>query len=391
MNVLYVTHNAAGSALVRSQVLPYLRGLLARGHKVQLVTFERGEPFPDGEFPRELWKGLSPRRGGSLIAKLLDIARGVWTVWSITSTSHAELLHARSYLPAAICWVVSRLRGTPYLFDMRGFLPEEYRDAGHWTERDLRYRALVLAEAHLLRGAREIVVLTRAAERRLRSEPRYAAARGRPISVIPCAVDSARFQPGSRDAEPTLVYSGSLGMWYLIDEMLAVYVRARAVEPRLRLLILNRGEHELIAGAVALAGLRDAPIEVRSVDFADMPDQLARAHVAIALLRRVPSKIGSSPIKIAEYLACGLPTIVNDGLGDIDKEIRAWSAGHVLTAYDEPALRDAGLAVARLATDESSRERARSLAEGVYAVELGVAQYDGIYRRVAHPSIRIDG
>jgi len=390
MNVVYVTHNAVGSALVRSQVLPYLRGLLGRGHRVRLVTFERGEAFPDGEFPRELWTGLRPRRGGSLVAKLLDIARGIWTVRSIARSSRADLLHARSYLPAGICWVASRLTGTPYLFDMRGFLPEEYRDGGHWTERDIRYRALRLAESHLLRGAWEIVVLTRAAERRLRSEDRYAAARTRPITVIPCAVDLARFRPGTRDADPTLVYSGSLGMWYLFDEMLAVYARARRTEPRLRFLVLNRGEHDLVALAIARAGLRDAPIELRSVDFAGMPAQVARGHVAIALLRRVPSKIGSSPIKIAEYLACGLPTVVNEGLGDIDEEIEATGAGHVMPALDESALEDAGTAVARLATDTAARERARTLAEEAYAVDLGVDRYYDIYRRAVRLSCRID-
>ncbi len=386
MRVLYISHNGVGTALVRSQVLPYLRGLGERGVDVWLLTYERNAPaFPEGEFPRHRWHAVRARPGTHLPAKALDILVGVAAVvWAVVQ-GKAEVLHARSYLPAGVAWMAARLTGRPFLFDMRGFLGDEYVEGGHWRKNDSRYRALRLAEARLLADASEIVVLTEAAARRLRSEPRYARhVGGKPITVVPCAVDLAGFRPAARRAAtPTLVYSGSLGMWYLLDEMLVVYARARALAPALRFLILNLHEHRLIRDAIDRLGLSECNIEIRAARFEDMPAAVASAHVGIALLRQTASKLGSSPIKVAEYLACGLPVVLNAGVGDLDALVRDYRAGHVLPGFTEEHLAGAARAVVELLDDAAARASARRLAEDVYDVRSGVEKYDAAYRRLA--------
>lgn len=141
----------------------------------------------------------------------------------------------------------------------------------------------------------------------MRSEPRYAGATARKrVLLVPCAVDVQRFHPRSeRSATPTVVYAGSLGMWYLLDEMLRVFRHAREILPRLRFLIQTQNEHDLIARAAERTGTAEG-VEVRRLPYDEMPHLLSGCHVGIALLRRVRSKTGSSPVKIAEYLACGL-------------------------------------------------------------------------------------
>ncbi|MSQ37871.1 MAG: glycosyltransferase [Chloroflexi bacterium] len=387
LKVLYLTHNGIGTPLVRSQVLPYLRGLLERGYDVHLVTFERGERFPEGEFPAARWHPVRPRSGSHLLAKLIDVLVGIVLVHRLVRREHVDILHARSYLPAAIAWLVSRLTGRPYIFDMRGFLPDEYLEGGHWSARDLRYRVLRLVEARLFRGAAVIVSLTRAGERRLRTERRYARwVADTRIAVIPCAVDLERFRPLERSpGAPTLVYAGSLGMWYLLDEMLHVYAYARELVPALRFLILNRTEHAVAAAAIARAGLGDASITLAAADFGEMPTHLASADVAIALLRQVPSKIGSSPIKIGEYLACGLPVIVNAGLGDTDELVLRYAAGHVVRSFSDPELRRAGVQLAALIGDGVAGRNARRAAEETLDLRLGIDAYAAVYESLRSP------
>lgn len=383
MRIVYVSHNAVGSALARSQVLPYLRGLIARGIEITLVTYERGESYPEGEFPRERWIRLRPRPGRSLVAKALDIARGAATVLRLVRRERTDLVHARSYVPAAIAWSVARLTGCPYVFDMRGFLGEEYVEGGNWSDADLRYRALRAGEGMLLRDAAGIVVLTRAAVRQLESEARYAPKIARkPVAVVPCAVDLARFRPGVRSSIPTLVYAGSVGLSYELDRMLGVFARARSLVQGMRLLLLNRDERGVIEAALARRGLLDAGVEVRGADFGEMPELLARAHVGIALLRQVSSKIGSSPIKVAEYLACGLPVVVNAGMGDTDELVARYGAGHVVREYTEDELARAARAVAALVVDEEARRNARRLAEAEFDVDHGVQNYADLYALV---------
>jgi glycosyltransferase involved in cell wall biosynthesis len=368
-------------------VLPYLR-CLAQQHGIEsrLVTFERSaHQFPEGEFPRERWVGIDGRSGANLVAKTLDVVSGIWIVTRLARKDRTEVLHARSYLPAAIALIAGLFTGRPFIFDTRGFMGDEYVDADYWRPTDLRYRFVRLVEGALFRAAGEIVVLTEAAAERLRTDPDYEKhTRGKRVSVIPAAVDLERFRPGlTRPACPTVVYAGSLGSWYRLDEMLRVYAYARQLEPRLRFLILNQHEHGLVVDAIARIGLRDAPIEIRAADFSEVPKLLVTAHVGILLLRQSPSKAASSPIKVGEYLASGLPVVINAGMGDTDGLVSRYRAGYVVTSYSDEALREAGRALVELVRDEDSRANARTLAEAELGVGQAAARYGAIYQRLA--------
>jgi glycosyltransferase involved in cell wall biosynthesis len=385
MKVIYVSHNGVGSALVRSQVLPYLRGLALQGIDARLVTYERGRTlFPDGEFARDRWVGIAARPGAHLAAKVLDVLSGVWIVTRLALRDQTDVLHARSYLPAAVVLAAAAFTRRPFIFDMRGFLGDEYVDAEYWQRTDARYRILRIVERALLRAATAIVVLTEAGAERLRREVQYAPhTRGKPITVIPCAVDVEHFRPRApRSVTPTLVYAGSLGTWYRLDEMLRVYAHARRLEPRLRFLILNQHEHRLIADALTRFRFADADIQVQAADFTEMPALLASAHVGIVLLRQTVSKVGSSPIKVAEYLACGLPVIVNAGMGDTDALVCRYQAGHIVPSYSDVALEEAATALVGLVADERARVNARALAEAELDVRTAVMRYAAVYQRL---------
>lgn len=380
MRVVYLTHNGAGTALVRSQVLPYLRRLAALGVDLRLVTFER-----DGTATAPLgfhWRPIRAMAGGGLLAKALDIVTGFAVTIGLLARG-GRLVHARSYVPAAIAWAARLVLRRPYLFDMRGFLPEEYVEGGHWREGELRHRVLVFAERVLLRDAAAIVTLTHRGAKRLRTEARYARAVGtKPIAVIPCAVDLERFAPATgRPGAPTLLYAGSVGMWYELDAMLRVFALARHEIPSLRFLILNVGQHALISERVAAHGLGTS-VDLGSGTYEEMPTLIGRAHVGICLLRQASSKLGSSPIKVAEYLACGLPVIVNRGQGDTDALVTEHGAGHVLADYsDEELIRAAG-ALRELLADPGAGLRARALAESEYSADRAAEIYLRLYREI---------
>jgi glycosyltransferase involved in cell wall biosynthesis len=168
----------------------------------------------------------------------------------------------------------------------------------------------------------------------------------------------------------------------MLDEMLAVYARARALVPGLRFLIVTRSDPAIVRGAVRRAGLDGAPIVSRPAGYSEMPGLLGRSHVAIALVRQAPSKLGASALKVAEYLACGLPVVLNAGLGDADGLVARYSAGHVVVSYSSDDLERAARAVAALIADERGRASARRLAEEHFDLAVGVERYRSLYAHV---------
>ena len=114
--------------------------------------------------------------------------------------------------------------------------------------------------------------------------------------------------------EPALVYSGSLGSWYRLGEMLDFFEAARKEITGLRFLLLTPqvtlAEQEVrarqLAGhVVARAAAPDA-----------VPSYLAACDAGICFLGRHASKDASSPTKYGEYLAAGLPVVTNSWIGD---------------------------------------------------------------------------
>ena len=108
-----------------------------------------------------------------------------------------------------------------------------------------------------------------------------------------------------------LVYAGSLSAWNRPDLILAAYHAVRAVHAGTKLLLLTGSATE----ARAIFG-RETGVIIRSVAHADIQHYLALADLGLLLRDRSPVNRVASPVKFAEYLACGVPVLVSPGVGD---------------------------------------------------------------------------
>lgn len=384
LRVLYVSYHGLGTALVRSQVLPYLRGLSGIAD-VHLLTYEGASdeaPPPDDETNGMTLHRLRYHKRPNMPAKILDISVGLVRALWIVFRCRIDLLHARSHVAAAIAAAVGLLTRKPWIFDMRGFLADEFVEAGAWRPHGLKYRFVRWVERSLLGHSNAIVVLTERAMSRLRTEDGYVGpVRGTPIAVIPCAVDLIRYRPEDDGADvPTLVYLGSVGTWYLLDEMLRFFHWLLAARPGWTFLIVNRAQQPLIREAIVRAALPEGSVRLVGATYDEIPAILAGCSAGIVLLREGLSKLGSSPIKLSEYLACGLPVVVNSAVGDAPRLLAQARAGVVLKGTAEVELRTGVAELLALVDEgEAARDRARSLAEDRYSLSAGIEAYRDLY------------
>lgn len=403
MKILYLSYDGMADPLGGSQVLPYLKQLSARGHRFWLVSCEKPEA---GERAWERVRNACDEAGISWhplrYHKRPPVLSTVWDIMAMKRSASRlqrrigfDLVHCRSYVPALVGLEMKRRDGIPFLFDMRGFWPEERLEGGGWSRSPLlrsAYRYFKDRERDFFREADAIVSLTDAARVQMMARPPGE----RPcveLRVIPCCVDLVHFTlPGDEERlaarsalgialdAPVLCYLGSLGNNYLLDEMLRFFVAFRERKPGARFLFVTREPAAAISRAAASRGIDADALVIRSADRDEVPFLLGAADVGIAFKQSSFAEQGCSPTKLGEMMATGIPVVVNRGVGDVDAVIEDTGAGIIVDGFGDQAMQGAVDRLDRLST---SRQTIRAGAERWFALEQGAQAYDSIYRGLA--------
>jgi glycosyltransferase involved in cell wall biosynthesis len=403
--VLFISYNGMLDPLGQTQVLPYLRELAKKGIRFTLLSFERAGAFePAGaakceELRRELksqgidWHWLRYHQRPSLPATIYDVLAGIRKAASLVQRKRIEMVHARGHIPATIALALKKRFGIGMIFDLRGLMAEEYVDAEHWREGSLPYRITKAAERRILGATDAVVTLTEKIWPIIRD---WEGLRGRALhhEVIPCCVDTARFrfsgeERARRRAELgladqfTIVYSGSLDGWYLTEKMADFFASVVRRDPTAHLLWLTTGSHDRVRGLMSSRNIEKSNFSVLSVAAADVPSYLAAADAGLSFIKRCVSKVASSPTKNGEYLACGLPVIINEGIGDSDALIDEWQAGVLIEEFNEQEYDAAAREIAAMASAPNARAKTRRIAEQLFHLEtVGGERYASLYKRI---------
>lgn len=400
MTILYFCYQSLMDPLTWSQVVAYLEGLARAGYRPILVTFE-SHRLPAEERARMRqrlgrrgirWRSLRYHKTPTVPATAWDIACGIALGFWLIRRHGVRLIHARSHVPAVMAAALAVLTRRPFLFDIRGFLAEEYADAGVWRDGGWLFRLVRAVERRLAGRAEGIVVLTERAATSLRD--RYPSeVIGKPIEIIPCCVD-LRDVPGappgpagdSAEGDAGLVYVGKLGGRYVTRSLVDLFAAARRQMPGLRWTVLTQSDPSELRAHATDAGLDDL-IRIDQVGHDRLFAELGRARAGVCLHRGERSAFACSPTKIAEYLATGLAVVASSDLGDVARVLRGADDGEpVGVLVDDRDPRDLERAAAelrRLLDDPGLAARCRVTAVREFDLEsIGWPRYRRIYGRL---------
>ena len=403
--VLFISYNSLIEPLGRTQIVPYIHAL-AETFSLSVLSFEkpirtaeedardRAATLAALEAAGIEWFRLQYHKRPSLPATLFDIACGVVRVVHEHRRRAFDLLHARAYVAGAIACGAKQWTQVPFLLDQRGLQAEEYVDAGLWKPGSAAFRLTKRVEQWLLREADGIVTLTEAVRPVLRGFPglRERAALT-PWAVIPTCVDLDHFafdavgrarvraSVGVGD-RPVLVYSGSIGTFYLLEEMIEFYLAAQQQWSGLFFLALVNRSPEEVRNALIARGVSSSNFAVAWARHEEMPAYLSAADAAIAFIRPTFSKQSSTPTKYGEYLSCGLPFVTSAGVGDVDSLLNGSGVGVLVSEYSEGAYRFAAERL-RALVEAGSRNRCRTLAEREVSLHgRALPAYRDLYSRI---------
>ncbi len=353
MSVLYLTWDGPKNAYLESLYFPIFARLPRPVHVLQMSYASTEEGARTAAVAESLGIGYDriaiPRWSRISASTAVGLAMGVRGLRQRLSRLQVELLIPRSTLPALVA-----LQGAgdkPMLFDADGLPQDERVDFAEWSPTSPVYRLMRDAEMRALHRAVRTVTRTEAGKAILlaRAGPSVRPDR---IRVVPNGKDETQFAPmrGPDRAEfrqtaglptdgPLVIYCGSIGAQYEPEAMLAFFAAVKRRRPAAHLVLLTGHASEARA-AIAATGVDDASFTVRSVPPDAVPAYLASADVGIAFRRPSFSQRAVCPIKVGEYLLCGLPIVANAGVGDLDAQLADCSGAFVGPSIS-PAVIDA--------------------------------------------------
>lgn len=395
MHALFLTWDGPQQTYLESLFFPIfsrLRALDIRVDVLQLTWATSDQTAAVAEAAARAGVAYRSRHVPEAIRRLAlpaIVAYGASSAYEELRRSGADALFPRSLIPMAMALAARPFcSGVDLLFDADGFMADERLDFGGWRASGLPYRALRHVEAQGVRRARAVICRTDRAKAILseRSGLRLQAVEPK-IFVVPNAKDGTTFTPGS-DAErratrarfgiaedaPWIVYVGSIAPQYCPELMLDAFARILQLRPDAKLSCFTFQREALLAQARE-RGIPTAALHVATLLPREVPAVLAAGDLGIAVRREVPSQRGVCPIKVGEYLLCGVP-VVTTRVGDLSEQLGDSEAA-LLVRSDDPnaAQQIASWFIAAYAKRERLRTQARALGERWFELRRCVEAY----------------
>lgn len=388
--------------LGQSQVLPYIKGLSKEGYTFDLISFEKKERFDQHKSTIQAicdennidWHPISYTKKPPLLSTIWDVWRMKKKAKVIFKQKQFELIHCRSYISALVGLYFKRTKKIAFLFDMRGFWVDERVDGKLWNLKNPIFKIVFTyfkrKELLFLNYSDKIVSLTENGKEELLTWKNIQFKEDK-IKIIPCCVDLALFDRESISIEKKqsikmelslsnddfiLGYVGSIGTWYMLDEMLDYFISLLSQKPKARFLFISNNFLE-IKTACAAKHIDENKIIIHSCLHSDVPAYISIFDQSIFFIKPSYSKKSSSPTKQAEIMAMGIPLICNDGVGDTSQIVEKYKAGNFVTAFTLSAYLDVQKLEGKFDLQSSV-----SGAKEYFSLENGVKNYSRIYSEI---------
>lgn len=400
MRCVYVTFDGLLEPLGYSQVVRLVTRLAARGLSYRVISLEKAADLEDARRRARLraeleaagvdWDPLRFDATGTKRAAAGNLGRMLRAV--ARRSRDADLIHARSYLPAIIAAGLT-LGGRPkLLFDTRGLWFDERATQAGRVGRALFAGAKGL-EPQLYGRADGVVTLTELSAEDVRGGRLGPHPPHRPVVAIPTAVDFSAFDLARREearAElagrfpglgpgPVLGFVGSVNAWYRTDEALELFAQVHRLRPEARLVVLS-AQHAEIERRLRRLGVPEAVTLCTRAHHQEMPGWVAALDWGFLLLEPSPAKRASMPTKLGEFLAAGVRPIHYGCNEEVGAWVRRTGSGVSLDGLEPHDLVGAARRVALEGAGPDALVAAREAARAHFSLASAVDRYEALLR-----------
>jgi glycosyltransferase involved in cell wall biosynthesis len=326
--VLYLTYDGILEPLGYSQVFKYIEKL-SKNFKMTLISFEKSKDLHNSKKIAKLskvaetnnisWIRFKYHKSPEIPATFFDIMMCFLGILFLLILRRVDLIHLRGYLLGIPVLVLKIFFKFDFIFDMRGFWPDEKADRAGWKRDSLKYRFFKKLEQLLLKSSHKIIVLTEEARNYLESQFNLPTDK---ISVIYTCTDHKTFtrnKLSNRKRSSRLAYVGTTIGAYDFKKCVEFFLESKKNNLFRIFDIFTADNHEHIIENLTKNGLSKGDY---SIAFLERDALIKRLHDVEAVIFNLKDNFSikaSMPTKIGEVLGLQIPIICNNFNSDIYK------------------------------------------------------------------------
>jgi len=389
-NILYISYDGLTDTLGQSQILPYIIGLSKKFYRFTILSAEKRDKYEQNKGLISKicadnnidWQPVFYTKNPPIISSILDIRKMIRKAFSLHTKKGFFAIHSRSYMGSLVALKLKQKFNVKFIFDMRGFYPDERVDGGTWNLNKWYYKQVYnyfkRKEKRFLFSADAIVSLTYAGKEILENTWKV----NNNINVIPCATDTNLFKPLNIEKKQSLTigYLGSLGTWYMLPEMLSLFKAIQKQYPKSRFIILTPDNSEQVYVEAERQNIPKESIDVRFAKRQELPSVLSTFDIGVFFIKPSFSKQASSPVKQGELMSMGIPVITNSGVGDTDDIINKYKSGILIKSFTQDEYEIAVNKISEML--EWDKAKIREGALEYFSLARGIKEYAKIYENL---------
>ncbi len=349
-----------------------------RGHDVHVVTYHLGGRIPTPHMSVHRIDGPSWYRRtapGPSFAKLALLDPLLTLKLRRLLKAHAfDVIHAHHYEGLLSALFARVRRKPPLVFDSHTLLETELPHYGSSLGASFRRFAGRALDRDLPPRADHIIAVSDDIRAHLKDTGHLRLDR---ITVVSNGVEIDHFRsaPTEPPGADTLTFAGNFAPYQRIDLLLESFARVRLGNPAARLQLLSADNLIPFIALCRRLNIEDY-VEVREVDFQQLPAELSRATV----LANPRVECSGVPQKLLNYMASGTPTV---SFASSAKLLEHERSGLIVPDGDVRAFADA---VLRLMGDAGLRRRLGQHAQEViardYSWDQVAVRVEQVYARI---------
>jgi len=332
MRILFVTWDGPQVSYLEGLFLPIFERLKDHGIAVDVLQFRWGDPALTKAIAESCsaagigYRTVAVHRRIPVVGPFTTAVLGARHVRKAVKQFGSDRLMPRSLMPALTVLAAGGRRLRPILFDADGLDADERADFHGLSRSGPVYRLLTAIERRTVRESEAVIVRTTEAaailaKRASVSPDRfYTVVNGRDPAIFRPSTAARRQRTRNSlelpEAEPVLVYAGSVGPQYRLDRVAATFATVHRQQSGTRLLVLTSTPDQAIEELERHQPGIGRFTTALGASPERMPELLGAADAGLAFRAVSLSTRAVAPIKVGEYLLCGLPVVGTAGIGE---------------------------------------------------------------------------